>query len=69
MQQQNLISFVDLSSLLKNDISYRELQVFFAKRKKNGLDKFVVQIGNRLFIDEDEFLKWFERYEKSRYYP
>jgi hypothetical protein len=59
MIQQNLISFQELSKLNQYDISHCELQDLFAKRKKNGLNEYIVQIGNRLFIDEDEFSTWF----------
>lgn len=69
MQAQTLISFQELSRLNEYGISHCELQDIFAKRKKNGLDEYVVQIGNRLFIDEDEFSKWFVDYEKSKNYP
>jgi hypothetical protein len=59
MIQQNLISFQELSRLNQYDISHCEWQDLFAKRNKNGLDEYIVQIGNRLFIDEDEFSTWF----------
>jgi len=65
---QNLISFQDLSKLKAYGIPHCELQDLFAKRKKNGLDECVIQIGNRLFIDEDEFSTWFDQYEKNKNY-
>ena len=54
-----MIKMKDIESNPKYNLTKSDVQNLIAKRHSNGLKHAVRQIGNRYFIDEDLFDKWY----------
>lgn len=62
---ENYLKIQEIWSSEKYKLTLNEIQELIAKRKSNGLDAAVRQIGTRYFIREDLFDRWYDDNRRS----